>query len=109
MPSLKHSHTYKRRDSNHGYYFCIHPKCSHVSPKDVLEGKLATCPECFKEFKIVKKDLTRKKVYLRCEDCKKGCERKEKIQEVNLEDMMKGFLEKRIEETLDFPEREESA
>lgn len=98
MPSLKHEHIYKKREKAKGYYFCIHPKCTHYAPKDLLEGKLATCPDCFEPFKIQSKDLRLERIFLRCQNCKsrkKNSIGKIFLEPKSIEEKLLSFLNKK--------------
>lgn len=77
MPPKNHLHTYMRvgRARNGRQYRCIDSHCSHISYKDLLEGKAAACPECGREYNL---DSYCFKLKLpKCPACSKEKRRKE--------------------------------
>ena len=67
MATLKHYHTYKKVRQGSNQFRCQHPECSHLTVKDLIEGKKAICNGCAKEFILDNEAL--KRIYPKCSDC----------------------------------------
>lgn len=62
MPSLTHTHTYRRaigriteanKDSKMiGFYKCVHPTCTHYMKAELILGKKSICNRCGEEFNL---------------------------------------------------------
>lgn len=80
MAVKQHLHTYQRVGRNGSKrYRCTDPHCTHVSYKDLLEGKAASCPECGREF-ILDSYCFKLKVP-KCPECSNEKRRKEEYRE----------------------------
>ena len=76
MAVKKHLHTYERHRKRKNLYRCIDPDCTHVTDKDMLQGKRAMC-KCGEEFILSRYDLNYLKTP-RCENCSNTQDAKKK-------------------------------
>lgn len=67
---MKHLHTYQRLKSNKKRYKCIHPDCNHISFKELILGKRASCNGCLNAFILDKSSL--RLASPKCENCRKA-------------------------------------
>ena len=87
MAILQHYHTYKRVRQGSNQFRCIHPECSHLTVKDLLEGKKALCNGCAEEFILDNEAL--KRIYPKCLSCiNLGKKKSDKIEAKIIEEIM---------------------
>lgn len=63
-----HTHSWKKYKGTQ--YYCTHPTCYSKFDLVFLEGKLAECHECHREFVILKGHFNEESLWINCPDCK---------------------------------------
>lgn len=67
MPKLNHIHWYAKYKGMPGHFRCVHPRCTHFAPAELVVGKMSCCTNCGEEFTLDRESARR--VMPRCIKC----------------------------------------